>query len=60
MIWWVGNLAGMKKHNLRLWVIGQLVALNIGTLVAVEHDFSVGFAVFFALCVLVDIRGQMG
>ena len=56
----MSDLADMKKHNLSLWVIGQFVALGIGALVAVEHDFSVGFAVFFALCVLVDIRGQMG
>jgi len=50
----------VKKGNLGLWIIGQIVALFIGGLVSREYGLTIGIAVFFTICVLVDIRGQIG
>jgi len=56
-----GKMIGrnIKKTNLSLWLVGQLASAFAGLLIGIEHGFSVGFTVFFALCVLVDIRGQI-
>ncbi len=45
----------ITKHDI-LWVIGQFVALTSGVAVSIKHDGSLGVAVGFLLCVLVDIR----
>ena len=56
-----GKMIGrnIKKANFSLWLIGQVVSAFAGLLIGIEHGYSVGFAIFFALCILVDIRGQI-
>jgi len=51
--------ANVKKGNFGLWIVGQIAALFIGFGVGFGYGFSIGAAVFFGLCVLVDIRGQI-
>ena len=50
---------GYVKDNCLLWLLGQIAATGIGVLVWHDYGFAVGIAVGFALCVLVDIRGQL-
>lgn len=49
----------IKRGNFTLWFTGQLSAMFIGAGVAIQHDWSIGCAVGFAIMVLVDIRGQI-
>lgn len=49
----------IKHGNFTHWFAGQLTALFIGSGIAIQHDWSIGFAVGFAIMVLVDIRGQL-
>ena len=49
----------IKKKNFGLWIIGQITAVLVGSLVLSQHDFSSAAAVTFAISVLVDIRGQL-
>lgn len=52
--------SNVKPGNFGLWTIGQIAALFIGSLLTFEYSLSIGMAVFFTICVLVDIRGQIG
>lgn len=49
----------LTRGNFLVWFTGQLIAFGVGTSLAIQHDWSVGLAVCFALIVLVDIRGQL-
>jgi len=41
------------------WIVGQLVACGAAALIGQQHGFPIGFAVFWALSILVDIRGYV-
>lgn len=49
----------MIQHD-ALWWLGQGIALAIGITMSVKHGSEIGGAVGYALCVLVDIRSQLG
>ena len=38
------------------WGMGQLVALTSGVAIGIKHGGSIGIAVGYLLCLLVDIR----
>jgi tetrahydromethanopterin S-methyltransferase subunit F len=38
------------------WGLGQLVAFTSGVAIGIKHGGSIGLAVGFLLCLLVDIR----
>lgn len=46
--------------SMAYWMFGMVVSAIAGVLVVVEHgSVSAGFAVFFVLAVLVDIRAML-
>jgi hypothetical protein len=49
----------MKKENYTAWIMGQVAALCASVLLVHEYNFAIGFAAFFALCILVDIRSAI-
>lgn len=49
----------MIRHDV-LWWLGQGIALTIGIALSAKYSAEIGGAVGYALCVLVDIRAQVG
>lgn len=47
------------KQNDTLWLVGQIASLSVGFAVGATHTWADGLAVFYALCLLVDIREQI-
>jgi len=48
----------MNKET-QLWWMGQIISIIAGGLIWMEYSFAAGFAIMYALGVLVDIRGRI-